>query len=189
MNRLLILSFFLLISTIKVYGQDKLNGRVYEDKTKVLLGNIKIEDLKSHTSATADSTGKFSIKVSIGDFLTFSGFAYVTDTVYVANLKYLEVYLKPKQNMLDEVKIQNVQTRTGKLSAAPITGVLGSRKILYQTDEYGNQKGGVKLMVFDSNGDAKKKKRDGDIADNEEKQLVGNGKEHELSKMYIDCNS
>jgi hypothetical protein len=172
MYRLSILSFFLVISILKVYSQDKLNGRVYEDKTKVLLGNVKIEDLKSHITAITDSTGKFSIKASTGDFLTFTGFAYITDTVYVANLKYLEVYLKPKQNMLDEVKIQNVQTRTGKLSAVPITGVLGSRKILYQTDEYGNQKGGVKLMVFDSNGDAKKKKRDGDIADNEEKQLV-----------------
>ena len=172
MRLFLIIPIFLLISTLSGYSQDRLSGRVYENKTKVLLGNIKVVDLKTHITTETDSNGKFTIKTSIGNFITFSGFAYVSDTVYVANLKYLEVYLMPKQNMLDEVKIQNVQTRTGKLSAAPITGALGSREVLYQTDKENNLKGGVKLMVFDSNSDAKKKKRDGNIAENEEKQQV-----------------
>ena len=162
--------FLLALSTIS-QAQDRLAGRIYEIKTRISLGGIKIEDLKSHFTAVADSTGRFSIKTAVGDFVSFSGISYQTDTLYVADLKYLEVFLTPRINMLDEVKVRGVQTKTGKLSAAPITGAFNSQTVLYQTDRYGNEKGGVNVKIFDADGQ-KKKKHDSQIEKSEERQAT-----------------
>ncbi len=168
---LLIFTVFLFAFNLFANAQDRLTGRIFESKTKVSLGGIKVENLKSHFTTVADTGGRFSIKAAIGDFISFSGVSYETDTLYVANLKYLEVRLKPKVNMLDEVKIQGVETRTGKLSAAPITGVFDSQTVLYQTDVNRDNNGGVKINLFDSDGQ-KKKKRDNRIALNEDQQAT-----------------
>ena len=156
----------------KGYGQDKLAGRIFENKTKVALGGIKIEDLKSHQVNVSDSSGRFSIKASVGDFICFSGLGYLADTLYLTNLKFVEIYLDAKQNMLNEVKIVAPEVRTGSLSAPAQTGVLGSRTVLYQKDADGNDIGGVKLRIFDWDKDQRKKDRDNRIANNEEKQLA-----------------
>jgi len=172
MNRILV---FLLLAVIfytnKGSAQDILKGRVYEEKTTVGLSGVRIEDLKTHTAVLADTAGRFAIKVIVGDFIKISGFAYQPDTVYVANFKYLVIYLKAKQTMLNEVKVQNVQTKTGKLSAAPITGAFGSQDVLFQTNAKKEYIGGVKVKIFDSDANAKRKRRDAQISDNEEKQL------------------
>lgn len=152
-------------------AQDILKGRIFEEKTTVGLSGTKIEDLKTHATSVADSAGRFSIKTSIGDFVIFSGFAYQTDTVYVSNFKFLVVYLKARQNMLNEVKVQNVQTKTGKLSAAPITGAFGSKDVLFQTNAKNEYVGGVKVRIFDSNSEDKKRRKDAKITETEEKQL------------------
>jgi hypothetical protein len=162
---------FLFAFALFTSAQDRLTGRIFEAKTKISLGGIKIENLKSHFAIVADTTGRFSIKAAVGDFISFSGVSYQSDTVYVANLNYLEVRLKPRINMLDEVKVQGVEIKTGKLSAAPITGVLDSRTVLYQTDANNDNKGGIKISLFDSDGE-KKKKRDGRIEQNEERQTT-----------------
>lgn len=166
-----ILVIFLFAFALFGNAQDRLTGRILEAKTKISLGGIKVENLKSHFTTVADTSGRFYIKAAIGDFITFSGVSYQSDTVYVANLNYLEVRLKPRVNMLDEVKVQGVETKTGKLSAAPITGVLDSRTVLYQTDASGNPIGGIKINIFDSDAQ-KKKKRDSRIEQNEERQTT-----------------
>ena len=152
------------------FAQDKVVGRVYEIKSKVSLAGIKIEDLKTHTISVSDELGRFSITASIGDFVSFSGFAYQADTLYIANLKYTEVFLTPKQNMLNEVKVTNSQLKTGKLAAAPITGVLGSRTVLYQVDGAGNDVGGVKLKVLDPFGGKSKRDKDNKISETDRKE-------------------
>jgi hypothetical protein len=164
--------FFLIFGVFIVNAacsQDKLSGRIYENKTKVYLAGITVEDLKSHVQTLSDSTGRFSIKTSIGDYVCFSGFAYRPDTLYIANLKYMEVLLDPKQNMLNEVKVTTQQTKTGNLSAAPLTGPLNSKTVLYQVDQNHDNNGGIKIKLFDSDN-SKKKRQDRQIADNEEKQ-------------------
>jgi hypothetical protein len=176
-------SLFLLIFSVLVIGatnaQDKLTGRIYENKTRVSLAGIRIEDLKSHATAVSDSTGRFSIKSNIGDFVSFSGFAYQTDTVYLNTLKFTEIFLSPKQNMLNEVKITTPQIKTGSLAAPVEKGPLNSKAVVYQTDgkldpNTGNLNyvGGVKVKVFDWDKDAKKKQRDDKVAVKEEKALA-----------------
>lgn len=165
---ILILSFL----TLNIaYAQDKLTGRVFENKTKIPLGNIKIENLKTHNTAVTDSTGRFSVVAHTGDYLTFSGFAYQADTVYLTSLKYEDVFLQPAQTMLQEVKVVNTDIKTGSLKAPVLPGVFNSNSVRYQTDGNGNYIGGVKFMLWEQ-GNEKRKKRDHNIAVNEEKELA-----------------
>ncbi len=57
------------------HAQDKLTGRVFENKTLVPLSGIKVENLISGNTAISDSTGNFSIKAAVGDYISFSGFS------------------------------------------------------------------------------------------------------------------
>jgi hypothetical protein len=154
------------------YGQDKLTGRVFENKTRIWLSGIKIENLKTHNISVSDSAGRFSITAKIGDYLVFSGFAYRTDTIYIFNLKYTETLLEPKQNMLKEVKVSTPEIKTGSLKAPAQKGPFDSQTVLYQTDGNGNYIGGVKFMLFWTKDEKKKEKERQKMADEETKLQI-----------------
>jgi len=172
MTRLLLFLIFGLFIVNISYAQDKISGRIFENKTTVALFGIRIENLKTHNTTVSDSTGRFSVAANIGDYITFSGFAYKIDTVYIASLKYLEISLEPKQNMLKEVKVVNTETKLGNLTAPSLPTPFGGQTVRYQTDGAGNPIGGIKIMLFDSHSDEKKKERDYKIAADDEKKLA-----------------
>ena len=165
---ILLLSFLIFNVT---FAQDKLAGRVFENKTKIPLVSIKIENLKTHNTAVTDSTGSFSVIAHTGDYISLSGFAYRADTIYLTNLKYEEVFLEPAQTMLKEVKVVNTEIKTGSLKAPVLPGVFNSNSVRYQTDGNGDYIGGVKIMLWEQ-GNEKRKKRDHNIAVNEENELA-----------------
>jgi len=98
--------------------------------------------------------------------ICFSNFSYKPDTVYLADLKYLQVFLDLRQNMLNEVKVTNQEIK-GNAGFAPQVekGPFNSKSVTYQTDENGNYKGGVKLRVFD--GGPTQKQREKAVNDKE----------------------
>jgi hypothetical protein len=149
------------------YAQDKLTGRVFENKTMVSLSGIEIKNLISGNTAVSDSAGNFSIKAAVGDYISFSGFSYRPDTLFVTSLKHTEIYLTLTQNVLNEVKITTPEINTGSL-AAPVARIFGANALQYQTDENGNYRGGIKIMLFDYND--KKKTKDAKIKAEDEKQ-------------------
>ncbi len=95
--------------------------------------------------------GSFVITASVGDVVCFTNSNYKPDTLYVADLKYVQIFLDPKINMLDEVKVTNQQINDKKtgFTIAPEKGVLGSKDVLYQTDANGNPIGGIKMNISD----------------------------------------
>lgn len=137
----------------KAAAQDILKGRVQELNNEVLLSGIKVENSTQHQSVYTDPRGNFMIRAKKGDVLYFTGMNYVPDTVYLADLKYLVVSLVLKQNQLKEVKVRNSEIQLGNLNAAPQTGPLGSKTVLYQPG------GGVKVKIFDSHSDQKKREK------------------------------
>lgn len=142
-----------LLAFNKTQAQDLLKGRVQEHKNEMLLPGIKIENTTQHQTVYSDSKGSFMIRAKKGDVLHFTGMNYVPDTVYVADLKYLVVSLILRQNELKEVNVKTSETRLGNLSAAPETGPLGSKTVVYQPN------GGVKVKLFDSHSDEKKREK------------------------------
>lgn len=160
MKYLLLLALCSLLFIKTTLAQDQLTGRVYENKKNVFLQGVKVEDLKTHQMTITGRDGSFTIKAAVGDVICFSGFSYKPDTVYVADLKYMQVFLDLRQNMLDEVKVTNQEIK-GNAGFAPQVerGPLNSQTVTYQTDENGNYKGGVKLRVFDGGPTPKQREK------------------------------
>ncbi|MGZ3757177.1 MAG: hypothetical protein ACXVAY_12725 [Mucilaginibacter sp.] len=142
------------------YAQTRATGRLFEYQTRISLGGIKVENLKTHVIAVSDTGGRFSIRASAGDRLVFSALSYKTDTLYLTNLKFKEVYLELKgDKMLKGVTIVNKETNLGSM-AVPAATPFGGKSVRYQTDASGNNKGGLALSLPGFNGDLKKKARD-----------------------------
>lgn len=166
MIRQLISIAFFLLTVSSAFAQDQLSGRVYENKTNIFLQGVKVENLKTHTMAMTGKDGSFTIKAAVGDVICFSDFSYKPDTVYVASLQYMQVFLDLRQNMLDEVKVTNQEIK-GNAGFAPQVerGPLNSQSVTYQTDANGDYKGGLKLRVFD--GGPTQKQREKAVNDKE----------------------
>ncbi|HWZ03621.1 MAG TPA: hypothetical protein VNX40_08390 [Mucilaginibacter sp.] len=171
MIRQLIFIAFFLLTVSAVYAQDQLTGRVYENKTNVFLQGVKVEDLKTHVMTMTGKDGSFAIKATVGDVVCFSNFSYRSDTLYISDLKYVQVFLDLRQNMLNEVKVTNQQIK-GNAGFAPQIerGPLNSQSVTYQTDENGNYVGGVKLRVFDGGPTQKQREK---AVDDKERQKQG----------------
>jgi hypothetical protein len=166
---LLLICSFILVNLS--YAQGNLTGRVYENKTRVALAGISIENLKSHSITVSDQNGLFAIKAHIGDLITFSGFSYQTDTLYVKDLSQIEIFLDLKQNMLKGVDVTGSETKLGNLTAAPKLSPFGGQKLVYQTDADGNAKGGLQFNLFDSHSNANKKRRNTQLEKDEQIKL------------------
>jgi hypothetical protein len=144
--------FLILLSVLAttVFAQSQLTGRVYENKSNVFLQGVRVEDLKSHTMTMTGPDGSFTINAAAGDLVCFTNSNYKPDTLYVADLKYVQVFLDPRVNMLQEVKVTNQEIKKNAgFSTQQQPGLLGSQSILYQTDADGNTIGGLKMNIAD----------------------------------------
>jgi hypothetical protein len=165
----------------KAGAQDLIRGRVQELHNEVLLSGIKIENTTQHQTVYSDPKGNFMIRATKGDVLHFTGMNYIPDTVYLADLKYLVVSLVLRQNELKEVKIKNsADPNLGNLSVAPETGPLGSKTVVYQKG------GGLKVKLFDSHSDQKKREKLAKLEEDEEQyQQIQAAFNTETLKKYI----
>ena len=146
------------------FSQAKFGGQIYENHTKIPVGGVVVENLSTHEKTVSDENGMFIIGAKIKDLLRFSASAYASDTVYIADLNYLKVFLDLNSRSLNEVNVTGQELKTGKLSPNVETGPLGSRSVLYQVDAEGNYIGGVRFMLNDSKGYQKKKLKKEQIA-------------------------
>lgn len=162
-------------------AQDVLKGRVQELHNEVLLSGIKVENSTQHQTVYSDPHGNFLIRAKKGDVLYFTGMNYIPDTVYLADLKYMVVSLVLKQNELKEVKVRNsADPNLGNLSVAPEKGPLGSRTVVYQKG------GGLKVKLFDSHSDQKKREKLARLEKDEEQyQQIQTAFNVETVKKYI----
>jgi len=180
MQRLLLIILCCFVFVRLSYAQTELTGRVYENKTNVFLQGVKVEDLKSHAVTMTRVDGSFVIKAAVGDVVIFSNSSYLPDTVYVANLNYLQVFLDLKRNMLQEVKVTNQQIKgNAGFSAQPDVGPLGSHAITYQRDDTGGFKGGVNFNIPD--GQYTKRKHENAVTENEKQK-------EQIAKIFSAAN-
>jgi hypothetical protein len=181
MIRLLFLVIGLLFLANISFAQGNLTGRVYENKTRIALAGISIQNLKSKSMTVSDQNGLFAIRAHIGDLVTFSGFSYQPDTLYVKDFNTIEIFLDLKQNMLKGVTVTGSETKLGNLTAAPTPSPFGGQTLVYQTDANGAEKGGLKLNLFDSHSDANKRKKETQLGKDE-------GARQEIVKVFSPDN-
>lgn len=99
------LIFSLSLFTVTVFGQSKLKGRVFENKTRIALADIWVENLNTKQFIVTDNNGHFTIAAKAGDILSFKGFAYKNDTSLVTGMAEKEVFLEPKTTELKQVNV------------------------------------------------------------------------------------
>ena len=127
MVRKIILVVFAVVLMSSVYAQDKMTGRIFENKTTVALFGIKVENLRLDHIVVSDTGGRFAIEARIGDRLKFSGNNYKPDTVLITDLKSLTIFLVPNQNQLKEVKITNAEIKNRQPYRSTGCRALGQR--------------------------------------------------------------
>lgn len=163
----LLLALCSMLFTAASFGQSQLTGRVYEYKTTIFIPGVRVENLNSHAMTMTGPDGSFSINAKVGDLVLFTNTNYRPDTVYITRVEYMQVFLSLSANMLKEVKITNQQIKEGRagFTTQQEKGLLGSKRVLYQTDSVGNYKGGLKIPIFD--GQDTKRKHEERVAESE----------------------
>jgi hypothetical protein len=182
---LFLLGFLFLVTA--GYAQGGLTGRVYENKSRIPIAGVGIQNLSSHVNTVSDKNGLFSIRAHVGDLVTFSAFSYQTDTLYVKDLGSVEILLDLKQNLLKGVDIgASSNVKIGSLTAAPTLSPFGGQTVVYQKDASGNYTGGLTANIFDSHSAANKRKKDAQLGKDENtKQEIANVFSPENLKNYV----
>ncbi len=110
-----------LLLTVCVYAQKTLNGVVLDEQDMPLIGATVAFSGKTGGTVT-DMGGKFTLKVKVGDKLTFSYIGYQTKTMTFKGQNNITVRLEPDNKLLDEVVVVGY----GSMKRSDLTGSVAS---------------------------------------------------------------
>ncbi len=110
-----------LLLTVCVYAQKTLNGVVLDEQDMPLIGATVAFSGKTGGTVT-DMDGKFTLKVKVGDKLTFSYIGYQTKTMTFKGQNNITVRLEPDNKLLDEVVVVGY----GSMKRSDLTGSVAS---------------------------------------------------------------
>jgi hypothetical protein len=137
------------------YAQQTIKAVVYENKTRIPLNGIRIQNLRTKQRTESDADGKFSIKASVNDILVFNGFNYLPDTVMVTDIRINAYFMEPQTNMLKEVKVVTPEIHTGSLMDPDFHG----QSMVYSRNKDGSYKGGVTFRISYWKKDERKREK------------------------------
>ncbi|MDB4926843.1 hypothetical protein [Mucilaginibacter sp.] len=104
MKRYLVI-FIILFITYSANAQELLKGTVYELGTHEKLTNVFIHNTNNKQLTLADKDGKFEIKAATGNLIIFDSPGYMSDTLYVIDMKPKKIELKALSISLRQVEI------------------------------------------------------------------------------------
>jgi hypothetical protein len=148
---LLLIALFL---TSSAFAQSDFKGRVLENKTRIGLTGIRVDNLTNKKTTLTDNAGNFTIPAKNSDLLVFKGFAYQIDTVLVTDLHEKEIFLEPVTHELDQVNITSTETKNMNTYYDPR---FHGQPVIYAHDKDLNYKGGVVLRLWYWKKDEKKR--------------------------------
>jgi len=138
------------------YGQQLLKGRVFENKTRIALAGIRIQNTNSKQLTETDSAGRFRINAAVNNILVLTGFNYQADTLMYTGLNEMEIFLEPQKNMLKEVKVTTPQAKSFNFYNPDFHGQTVTKLL----DDKGNYKGGIAIRLWWNNDKRNQKKRE-----------------------------
>lgn len=101
--------YFLVVLICFIAGsaaaQGPLKGTVYESGTNNKLSNVFIKDKNNKQLTLTDKQGNFQIKTETGHLLIFDSPGYISDTLYVVDLRPKKIELTAKTIALRQVNI------------------------------------------------------------------------------------
>jgi hypothetical protein len=111
-SRIILLSCITFIFSQKGFSQRTHWGRIYDEKSHLVLESVSVENISSDRSNSSDQGGNFKISAKPGDTLVFSSIAYAPDTLIInindeAMLN--AIYLRPRAKFLAAVTVLDDQ--------------------------------------------------------------------------------
>jgi hypothetical protein len=155
LRNLLVICCFI-CCVISVSGQALLKGRVYENKTRITLDGVWVENLTTKQGVTTDADGKFKLKARIDDILVFKKFSYISDTVLVTDLHEMEVFMVPQVILLNNVDVYTAEAPHMNTYYDP---QFHGQTMVYQRDADLNYKGGMIFRLWYWKKDTKKREQ------------------------------
>ncbi|HAK30949.1 MAG TPA: hypothetical protein DCO90_17290, partial [Sphingobacterium sp.] len=120
-------------SLSEVQQQRTIVGRVVDSQGKNLSG-VTVKDIEGNISVSTDENGKFEIKSTVGNTLSFHSIGYKNQLVTVSSLEVLKVILEEKSNDLQEVIVvgygsQKKSDLTGSFGVVDVAKSMNSRPV------------------------------------------------------------
>jgi hypothetical protein len=102
-----ILSAILLCFIISASYAQTLRGTISETGTRIKLQDVFVKNTANKQLALSDKNGKFEIPAEVGNLLIFSSPGYVSDTLYVVDMKTKDIQLALQSIALREVNVKS----------------------------------------------------------------------------------
>ncbi|MGV8880438.1 MAG: hypothetical protein ACOH2A_15580 [Sphingobacteriaceae bacterium] len=101
----IVFPFYFLSGIAGAHAQTVFTGTVYESDSNVRLSNVFVKNLTNKTIVLSDASGKFTIRAATSQLLVFSSPGYVSDTLFLTDLKPRRIYLPTKGILLKDVRV------------------------------------------------------------------------------------
>jgi hypothetical protein len=95
----------LLFIACAVNAQEIIKGSVVEEGTNEKLTNVFVHNTSNKQITLVDKNGNFQVKGGINQLIIFDSPGYISDTLFVVDLKPLKIAMKPLGITLKEVNI------------------------------------------------------------------------------------
>ena len=158
-NLLIVCFCFLAIASAS--GQTVFSGRILENKTRIVLHSVRIENLSSKLKTISDDRGEFAIVGKVGDLLVFNAFAYQPDTVLITDMHAREIFMEPASNMLKQVTVTDSSGRAvANANAVQLYDPqFHGQPVVYTRDGNLNYTGGVTVRLHYWSKDERNKRK------------------------------
>ena len=162
MRRSLFITLCCVFCAVTLHAQTVFNGRVFENKTRIALQGVTVENLGNKLKVITGADGRFSIAAKTGDLLVLKSFGYQTDTLLLTDIHDKELFMEPQRTELKQVTITD--------SAA--NAVQAAKNMQYYDPQFHGQTmvyhrnlkkefdGGIILRMHYFKGDEHKKNKD-----------------------------
>jgi hypothetical protein len=104
-----ILILIALFAAYTAKAQEQLKGTITESGSNQKLTNVFIHDNNSKQLTMADKDGKFSINTATGHLLIFDSPGYISDTLYLVDLKPKNIELRSMGIVLRQVNVNSTR--------------------------------------------------------------------------------
>jgi len=162
MLRSLLIAFCCVFCAVTLHAQTVFSGRVFENKTRITLHGVIVQNLNNKLRAITGDDGRFSIAAKVGDMLVLKSFAYQADTLLLTDMHDREIFMEPKRTLLNQVTITDTNGRTSaanKNMILPYDPEFHGQTVVYHRDKDGNYDGGIILRLHYFTGDDRKKRQ------------------------------
>jgi len=151
----------LVLYATTLQAQTIFKGRVLENKTRVTLRGVIVENSRNSLKTITGNDGRFSIAAKTGDLLILKSFGYQADTVLLTDLHDREIFMEPRGTELNQVTItdKSIDTVQASKNMKYFDPQFHGQTMVYHRDDKHNFDGGIILRMHYFKGDENKKKR------------------------------